>query len=185
MFRKYSKNGLPFLALAKNGFSLVELLVVITIIAILSVAAYTAVGGNTVKARDAKRKQDISTIQQALELYYAEKSSYPPVPLSSLPKKYLSDTPKDPGSAKHDYVYVVSGSTYEIGATLENDGAVANFQGYVVGNSDTPLALTANGLGRYNNAGTLAPCSNGRQLAKGAIGTSDADGKCVPYDPNN
>ena len=62
----------------KKGFSLVELLVVITIIAILSVVAYTAVGGQTIKARNSKRMEDLTAIQQALEIYaIANNNKYP------------------------------------------------------------------------------------------------------------
>lgn len=188
MFRKTFKKGLSVEASAKSGFSLVELLVVITIIAILSVAAYSAVGGNTIKARDAKSKQDISTIQQALELYFAEKSIYPPTLTGTdIPKKYLSDIPKDPGAGKHNYLYKVSGATYQIAATLENDGALANYEAYVVGNSDTTLVNTSDGLGRYLNGTVLAPCGT-RLIASGKIITSDADAtatnSCVPYNPS-
>ena len=56
----------------KSGFSLVELLVVITIIAILSVTAYVALGGQTEKARNSRRMQDLTTIQSALEIYYID-----------------------------------------------------------------------------------------------------------------
>ena len=66
--------------ISKKGFSLVELLVVIVIIAVLSVVAYSAIGGYTVKARDSKRKQDLGIMQQAMEIYYAEKGVYPSSP---------------------------------------------------------------------------------------------------------
>ena len=182
---------------AKKGFSLVELLVVITIIAILSVVAYSAVGGNTVKARDAKRKQDISTIQQALELYFVANAKYPTVlengdvSAGKIPKQYLSDIPLDPGTAKHSYKYVASGTVYQLGATLENDGQLSNYESYVVGNSDTILLNTTDGLGRYFNGTTLASCT-GQTIGSGAIQTSDAPytttptpKSCVPYDPQN
>lgn len=157
-----------------KGFSLVELLVVITIIAILSVAAYSAVGGNTIKARDAKRKQDVGTIQQALELYYVENSKYPlatgtnTVTMGApdgLTKKQLSNLPTDP-QKKLDgsiigYKYAVDGprQTYEIGATLESDGLEA----YVVGNSETPML----GGQKVDLSGTCAP--------------ADKSKTCVPY----
>jgi prepilin-type N-terminal cleavage/methylation domain-containing protein len=192
MFRKTFKKGLSSGALAKSGFSLVELLVVITIIAILSVAAYSAVGGNTIKARDAKRKQDITTIQQALELYFAENGSYP-TPSSTysltagtaagqVSKKYLSEIPKDPGTKKRDYQYFISGATYEIATTLEVDGAVNHYESYVVGNSDNGIAKTKNGLGKkLNTDGTaLESCINDTSLKSETITNS----KCVPYDPN-
>jgi len=124
-----------------KGFTLVELLVVITIIAILSVVAYTAIGGQTVQARDAKRKQDLSTMQSALELYFVEFARYPAVLENGeatlaagwkIPRKYLSEIPIDP-TTESGYYYWTNDTEYIIGATLENEGAPIP---HVVGNSD-------------------------------------------------
>ncbi len=186
----------------KKGFSLVELLVVITIIAILSVVAYSAIGGQTIKAKDAKRKQDLGTMQSALELYFIEYSKYPAAPLTNgldtaagqVPKKILSEIPVDPGVAGHSYLYKVSGATYEIGATLENDGALANYESYVVGNSDNPLLNTSDGEAKYYDSATttLKSCTGAKVIGQGAIQTSNTTYtagppalSCVPYDPAN
>lgn len=167
-----------------RGFSLVELLVVITIIAILSVVAYTAVGGQTIKARDSKRKQDISAIQQALELYAIENANQYPANLNDLKPKYMpKGVPKDPGAKKRDYRYDRSGAKYEIAATLEVDGDVANYEAYVVGNGDGIIKTTSDA--QYNNNGTLKACGAGLTMQSGKIGTSSGNNNCVPYDPNN
>lgn len=52
----------------KAGFTLVELLVVITIIAILSVVGMTVFGSVQQRARDARRRGDIDAIAKALEV---------------------------------------------------------------------------------------------------------------------
>lgn len=134
----------------RAGFSLVELLVVITIIAILSVVAYTAIGGQTIKARDSKRMQDLSTMQSAMELYFVEFATYPNAPLTSgavvgqVPRKYLSTIPTDPKDATQVYEYWSDGSSYVIGTTLEDDGTGAEVA-YIVGNSDSGPNLTVAG----------------------------------------
>lgn len=69
MLAKHSKN--------RFGFTLVELLIVIAIIGILSTAAVVNLGNAKAKARDAKRLSDISQLQKAIELYYAEHEAYP------------------------------------------------------------------------------------------------------------
>lgn len=60
-----------------NGFTLVELLIVIVVIAVLATitsVAYTSIQG---RAKDAQRMQDMNTISKALEVYKIANGSYP------------------------------------------------------------------------------------------------------------
>lgn len=61
----------------RSGFTLVELLVVIVIIAILAAITMVAYNGIQGRARDAGRLSDIETIAKALELYYGDNGQYP------------------------------------------------------------------------------------------------------------
>jgi prepilin-type N-terminal cleavage/methylation domain-containing protein len=64
----------------KRGFTLIELLVVVAIVGLLATVATIAISGASKKARDTKRKADLSAIQKALDLYYQENGSYPATP---------------------------------------------------------------------------------------------------------
>tara|TARA_B100001167_G_C16735241_1_gene288113 strand:- start:77 stop:619 length:543 start_codon:yes stop_codon:yes gene_type:complete len=61
----------------KKGFTLIELLVVISIIGVLSTIVLGSLGDARAAARDARRLQDIRSIQTALEVYYLENDQYP------------------------------------------------------------------------------------------------------------
>lgn len=61
----------------RSGFSLVELLVVITIIGLLLGFATISYANFQQKGRDAKRKADLRATQQALEQFYADNGAYP------------------------------------------------------------------------------------------------------------
>jgi len=81
IFDRSKKRNLKALTSDKEGslkgFTLVELLVVITIIGILTGISIVAYGQVQKNARDGKRKADLTSIQNALELYYGDHSGYP------------------------------------------------------------------------------------------------------------
>jgi len=61
-----------------KGFTLVELLIVVAIISLLSSIVLVSMKKAREKARDSVRKQDLKTIQMALELYWDKYEKYPP-----------------------------------------------------------------------------------------------------------
>jgi len=63
----------------KEAFTLVELLIVVSIIGILAGVAIAVINPNKVRgrARDGVRKNDIAVIKGAIENYYSEHNIYP------------------------------------------------------------------------------------------------------------
>jgi len=61
----------------KKAFTLIELLVVISIIAILIAAVSASFTNAQAKGRDGKRKSDLKSVQQALEVYLQTNGKYP------------------------------------------------------------------------------------------------------------
>lgn len=89
------------------GFTLVELLIAITILAILSVIGFTVFTGIQKDARDTKRKADINAMAAAMEAHYnsaVDKGCTPGVvgayckPLDSALWFSSGKIPKDPGN---------------------------------------------------------------------------------------
>lgn len=60
------------------GVSIIEVLIVVTIILLLMVALYRTLGRNVDKARDTDRKKDLKEIKIAFENYYNDNDCYPP-----------------------------------------------------------------------------------------------------------
>ncbi len=58
------------------GFTLIELLVVVSIIGLLASVALVSFNSARVKARDAKRRADLSQIGKALEFYFDKYGTY-------------------------------------------------------------------------------------------------------------
>lgn len=109
--------------LKRPGFTLVELLIVISIIAILSVIGIVSYTNFMKSSRDAKRQSDLKLIQSALEEYHADQIYYPLIGTGDCPslgdgrfkvgcaltnttgaKTYLTKVPNDP-IANPDYLY--------------------------------------------------------------------------------
>ena len=63
----------------QRGFTIVELLIVIVVIAILAAIVIVAYTGIQSKARDTTRSYDIKQIQKSLAAFYAQNSYYPAV----------------------------------------------------------------------------------------------------------
>lgn len=61
----------------QQGFTIVELLIVIVVIAILAAITLVAYNGMQARARDSRRQNDVATIAKALELYYIDNGHYP------------------------------------------------------------------------------------------------------------
>lgn len=92
------------------GFTLLELLIVITIIAILSAIAMVAYSNYLKSARDVRRQSDLKIIQSALERYHANNLNYP-ADIASLTPSYLSTPPADPiASNLYQYKPYISAS---------------------------------------------------------------------------
>jgi len=138
--KKYLSNLNPVF---KKGFTLLEMLVVIGIIAVLvtlSITSYTTVQK---KARDAKRKSDLKAIQNCLEQHYAYDNKFK-YSTAGLGESFnsnanlncggtseLSPFPTDPiNNDTYKYVLVhqptLNDQTYTVMATLEQGTAPDN-----------------------------------------------------------
>lgn len=77
-----------------KGFTLVELLVVVSIIAILSVIALAVFTGIQPRARDATRRSDLEAVSKAMEVGYSESGGrYSDLAASMFSSRII---PKDP-----------------------------------------------------------------------------------------
>jgi general secretion pathway protein G len=60
-----------------GGFTIVELLIVIVVIGILAALVIIGYNGIQIRARDADRASDISTLKKKLEIFYVNNGYYP------------------------------------------------------------------------------------------------------------
>jgi len=93
-----------------RGFTIVELLIVIVVIAILAAISIVAYNGIQSRARDAQRTQDMASIMKAMELYYIDNGKYPPSGGQDSPNS-SADVPAGYGSSTaYGYSYATNNS---------------------------------------------------------------------------
>lgn len=111
-----------------SGFTIVELLIVIVVIAILAAISVVAYSGIQQRARDSERIAEMKIVENALEMFYADNGGYPNcsggvyIPTvgvngptctvtslaNVLVPKYISAVPTDPINTGNDiYRYAV------------------------------------------------------------------------------
>lgn len=122
----------------QSGFTLLEILVTISIIALilsLGIVSYTQV---FITSRDSTRKSDIQIISNALEQYKSNTGNYPST-LENI-SQYLNPIPQDP-QTKQDYIYNASPSaclettenpctSYILSTTLEKNSETYTINPY-------------------------------------------------------
>jgi general secretion pathway protein G len=81
---------------ANEGFTLVELLIVISLISILAAMGLVQYRNSVMSAREATLSTDLFRLRDAIDQYYADKSKYPSSLDSLVSDGYLRKIPEDP-----------------------------------------------------------------------------------------
>jgi general secretion pathway protein G len=131
-----------------RGFTLIELMVVMVLIAILLTIAVPRYFGSVDNGKNAVQRQNMATIRDAIDKYYGDQGKYPGQLQDLVDKRYLRDVPIDPLTDKPDWVTVPPADTSQSGV-------------YDVQSAKAP-PKTADGAGSAGSAGS----------ATGAGGTS-------------
>lgn len=133
------------LSTAQSGFTLIEILVVMIIMAVLLSIGGGSYRTSQIKSRDAERKSDLKQVGITLESYYNDQKQYPTSHGSNFTimgcgaqtecawgaqwvgevvagetPVYMVELPQDPRS-NYRYYYWSDGAQYQLYARLEND----------------------------------------------------------------
>lgn len=116
------------------AFTLVELLIVISIMGILTVVVSASFKTIQMKARDAKRKNDLDSVKKALNMYFTDNGQYPVVGYIDFKDGnqfvndndetiiYMKEIPVEMVNGVEGYIYqtTVSRRSFRLFAELEN-----------------------------------------------------------------
>ena len=96
----------------ERGFSLIELIVVVTIIGILAGVAMINVRNGVRKAQETALKENLFNLRKAIDNFYADKQRYPN-DLNELVPNYIRKIPPDPVTNQQDWEIVMDDPTNE------------------------------------------------------------------------
>lgn len=98
MLRKHSSD---------RGFTLIEILIVVTLIVVLASIGMASYTNSVRRAREAVLREDLFRIRDAIDQFYADKNKYPQTLADLVSEKYLREIPKDPMTNSADTWTVV------------------------------------------------------------------------------
>jgi general secretion pathway protein G len=81
---------------SKRGFTMIELMVVLSLIMILAGIGIAGYRNSVLLAQEATLKEDLFRMREAIDQYYADKSQYPAALDALVTDGYLRQLPKDP-----------------------------------------------------------------------------------------
>jgi general secretion pathway protein G len=86
----------------RAGFTLIELMIVMTIVGILAAIAVPNYQWALIRAREAVLQENLYGIRSAIDQYFADQGSYPDKLDDLITRKYLREIPRDPFTKKND-----------------------------------------------------------------------------------
>ena len=86
----------------RRGFTLIEMLLVLMLIALLATLVTPVVTGGIARARESTLRADLYALRKAIDDYYADNGTYPPELDELVTKRYLRRIPSDPVTESRD-----------------------------------------------------------------------------------
>lgn len=130
--KQYFNKRLVYCCGKIKGFTLVELLVVLAILALLLTLAVPRYFTSIERAKEAALQQDLNTLRESIDKFYADTGQYPGYLEDLVERKYIRKLPVDPITGKNSTWVLIPpeppliGNVYDIhsGATgIAKDGS--------------------------------------------------------------
>jgi general secretion pathway protein G len=91
-----------------RGFTIIELLVVLSILVILATMGMTQYRSSVIRSREAVLKEDLFRMNDAIDQYYADRGQYPTTLDALVSDGYMRKIPTDPMTNQADWQTVPS-----------------------------------------------------------------------------
>ena len=151
----------------RNGFTLVELLVVISIITILAAIVVPNIGKLLERGKRGKAAADLKQLADAVKFYYTDHGAFPEELDALVDENYLSkQLPETPWGGEYHYVYADGTESSGTGEGGEGENTVIfldqpdtkiGFRIYVDRYDDPAAGTTGEGTGEEPGTGEGGP----------------------------
>jgi general secretion pathway protein G len=103
---------------SRGGYTLIELMVVMSIIGILASMAQPNLQKTIIRARETSLKQSLFVLRDMTDQYYADHGSYPDSLQSLVDEHYIRAIPEDPFTRSADWIVIApegaDGGVYDV-----------------------------------------------------------------------
>lgn len=124
--------GRSAMTLKRAGFTLIEMLVVLSLVALLLSVALPRYFSSLERARDVALEENLKVLRLTLDRYHADKGRYPPNLQALVDQRYLASVPVDPVTGSADSWVLISAPVEE-GATDETGSGISNVRSGAAG----------------------------------------------------
>src|SRR6188768_2804074 len=93
---------LPSLRKRDEGWTLIELMIVVTLIMVLASMSLLSYRNSVTRAKEATLRSQLYIVRDAIDQYYADKAKYPDSLQTLVSEQYLRGMPMDPFTESKD-----------------------------------------------------------------------------------
>ncbi len=122
----------------RSGFTLIELMIVMSVVGILAAISAPNYRWGLIKANETVLKENLYTFRSTIDQFYADQGKFPESLQDLVEKRYLRDIPKDPFTGVKESWVVIAPAAPADGSKVEGSVYDVHSGSNLVGSNKVP-----------------------------------------------